>query len=78
MKGKKWIIGIVLSWIIAGGLFWLSFFVVAPSLAYAIPSSAWKPFLDFVIYVVIAYIGGIGIPLWVGIAGTALSLELWK
>ena len=51
--------------------------VIVTCLAANIPPSTWKGFLDFIVYAAIAYIGGIGFPLFIGIAGSALSLELW-
>ena len=71
----RWV-GIVVSCIIAMAIFWLAFFVLAPLVANTIPPSSWKGFLDFVVYALIAYCGGIGLPLYIGIAGIALSLKL--
>jgi hypothetical protein len=72
----KTLVGIGISWFLAGILFWLCFFILAPAVAKAIPPSEWKPLLDFVVYGVIAYFGGIGVPLIIGIFGSVFVIQI--
>jgi hypothetical protein len=58
----KYILSVVF-FIIAIVVFYLMFFLAAPFVANLIPESAWKPFVDFLVYCIIAYMGGIGLPL---------------
>ena len=60
---------ILVFWAVAFLVFWLCFFVAAPAVASLIPHSDWKGFLDFVIYALIAYFGGIALPLVIGFSG---------
>lgn len=69
-------IAITASWVIAGLIFWAAFFVAAPWVQSLIPAGDWKQILDVIVYIVVAWLGGIGIPLWVGISGTLLSMSL--
>lgn len=43
-------------------LFFLCFWVLAPAVSSLIPKGEWKGFLDFLVYLVIAWIGGTGVP----------------
>ena len=73
----KAIIGIIVSWAIAGVIFWLCFFVAAGFLIGIIPESSWSGIINVVIYLVIAGMGGIAFPLIIGIYGTVASLGFW-
>lgn len=53
----------VACWLIAGTLFWLIFFKLTPLITNAIPAGDWQVFLKMIVYVVVGYLGGIGIPL---------------
>lgn len=72
----KTIFGVVISWAIAAVIVWAIWWKAAPALCGLIPASAadWKGLLDFAIYAIVGLCGGIGLPLWVGIAGTGLVL----
>lgn len=48
---------------VAAGVFYLAFFLVAPFVSGLIPDSDWKGLLDLIVYVGIAWLGGIGVPL---------------
>lgn len=78
MKVKGFVFGIVISWAVAFFVFWLIFFGLAPAITSVIPQSDWKGFLDIVVYVIIGWFGGIGIPLTIGIVGTATVLQVSK
>ena len=60
---------------IAGGIFWGAFFKLAPMIANTIPSGDWHSFLSILVYVVIGYLGGIGIPLVLIFLGIGLIAE---
>ena len=66
---------IVVSWAIAIAVFWLIFFKATPALCALVPASSWKGFADVVIYIIVACIGGIGLPIGIGSIGTALALR---
>lgn len=73
----KAIIGTVVSWAIAGLIFWLCFFVAAGFLIGLVPESPWSGLVNIVIYFAIAGLGGIVFPLFIGIYGTIVSLAWW-
>jgi hypothetical protein len=77
-KSFNWarLIGILVVLAISSVIFYLAFFVLAPFVANLIPAGSWKDFLDFAVYAIIAWIGGIGIPLWLLIAGSALVIQI--
>jgi len=43
-------------------LFYVLFFKFAPYIGSLLPSTDWTPFLKFLVYVVVAWLGGILIP----------------
>jgi hypothetical protein len=63
---------ILLTWLIAAGLFYVIFFVLTPLITGAIPAGNYHQLAVVATYVFVAWIGGIGLPLFVGIAGTVL------
>ena len=62
---------------LAVGIFYLCFFIIAPLVASTIPEGVWHLFLSCIVYGVIAYFGGIGIPLGMMIAGIIILLKRW-
>lgn len=62
--------------LIAAFVFWLAFWVIAPFAASLIPASDWKPFIDFIIYAIVAWGGGIGLPIALVFAGVGIALSL--
>ncbi len=82
MRVRTWrniqrLIGIITSWAIAGVIFWLCFFVAASYISSLISvSAAYKGLVDFLIAIVIAWCGGIFVPLFVGIAGTVITISI--
>jgi hypothetical protein len=69
------VLGITLSWAIAGLIFWLCFFILAPLISNAIPAGDWHKLASILVYISIAWFGGVGIPIFIGIAGTSLSIH---
>ena len=57
------IIVAITCWLIAVILFWVFFFKLTPLITNVIPAGDWQAFLKIAIYVVVGYLGGIGIPL---------------
>lgn len=74
----KFIIGTIISWILATVVFWAIFFKATPALCALVPSDvgAWKGIIDVGIYLIVAGIGGIGLPLGIGLLGTRIAAEL--
>lgn len=67
----------ILGWAIiatAAGVFYGVFFKLAPTLAAAIPAGTWAPFLKIVVYVILGYVGGIGLPIGLLIWGILILL----
>ncbi len=56
-------------------LFWLVFFKLAPWISSTIPAGSWHSFLTILVYVGIAWIGGIGLPLIIMITGIYLFIK---
>lgn len=44
-------------------IFWFCFWVAAPYVQSLIPISQWKGLIDLIIYILIAWAGGVGLPL---------------
>jgi uncharacterized protein involved in cysteine biosynthesis len=80
MEGRevKTLIGIVIAWVVAALVFWAVFWGLAPWLCSLIPKSIgdWKGVLDVAIYIIIGLSGGIGLPLWIGVAGTGIVVSV--
>jgi hypothetical protein len=49
--------------VLAVGIFYGAFFKVAPWLCTLLPNNDWQKILSAVIYFVVAYVGGIGLPI---------------
>jgi hypothetical protein len=50
-------------------IFYLIFFQLAPWIAGLIPAGDWTPFLRFLVYIAVAWIGGIALPIGILILG---------
>ena len=59
---------------LAGVVFYCAFFALAPKLMSIIPNGPWKPLAGFVIYVLVAYFGGIGLPIAIACFGIAIAV----
>ncbi len=59
----------VILFCIAGGLFYGLFFQLAPYVVSVVPPGEWHNFVGALVYIVIAYFGGIGVPLVFSIWG---------
>jgi hypothetical protein len=60
---------IVVSVLIALGVFYLAFFQIAPWMVHLLPPGPWHGILTIGVYILIAYLGGIGLPIviiWIG------------
>ena len=44
-------------------IFWLCFFRLAPYVAGTIPVGEWQSFFQTVVYIVVGWFGGVGVPL---------------
>jgi hypothetical protein len=77
-KSFNWarLIGLTIVLSLSSVIFYLAFFVLASFVAGLIPASEWKPLMDFLVYALIAGVGGVGIPLWLLIAGSVLVLQI--
>lgn len=62
----KKMVYLLLDLVFVGWLFYLVFFVAAPAGVALIPQSPWHSLLSFFVYIIIAYIGGIGLPIVIG------------
>ena len=63
---------------LAGLVFWLCFFKLAPLVTGALPPSEWSGILEIIIYILVGYLGGIGIPLalcFIGIGAFVQGLD---
>ncbi len=67
----KWILS-VLCWLSAIGVFYSMFFKLAPYVCTLIPAGQWQQLLKVAVYVVVAYIGGLGFPFVLIILGIFL------
>lgn len=65
-------------WVVACWIFWALFFRLAPYISSTIPVSEWTAFLRIVITIIIAYFGGIVIPLFFVIVGFRILLLIKK
>ncbi len=61
----------------AVSLFYWAFFRLAPGIAALIPQGAYAGLLKVVVYGVIAYFGGIGLPFVLLIIGIGLLAGIW-
>ena len=43
--------------------FYLTFFKLAPWIVSTIPAGAWQKFLSIIVYILVGYFGGIGVPI---------------
>lgn len=43
-------------------IFYLMFFMLAPFIAKLVPVSNYKPLIDFLVYVIVGWFGGVAIP----------------
>ena len=59
----------------SGALFYLIFFKLAPYITSLIPAGSWESILRLIVYVVLGYFGGIGIPVTFIILGIFLILN---
>ena len=59
---------------LALAMFYLIFFKLAPFVASTIPAGSWHAFASLIIYAVIGYFGGIGIPVVILIFGIYLMI----
>ena len=55
-------------------IFYFCFFVIAPYVASTIPQGEWHNFLGVLVYVGIAYLGGIGLPIGLFIFGIVIMV----
>lgn len=74
----KRILGIAASWIIAATFAFFVFFYTAPSICNLVPAGQWKALIDLAIYFALAAMGGITIPLCIGVFGTAFINDLFS
>ena len=59
------------------GVFYGAFFKLAPYIGSLLPAvSVWTPFLKVVVYILIAWFGGIALPLWILFAGLAFVIGI--
>ena len=72
----KMIIGLVVSWVIAFVIGWLIFGVFVPFLCTFLPTNDWTGVMKMVLYLIVGGMGGVTIPLVVGLLGTRISIEL--
>ncbi len=56
-------------------VFWLVFFKLTPFICSALPNNSWHKILSIIVYVVVGYFGGIGVPLFLFFAGIVLFLK---
>ena len=63
---------LLVPWVIAFAVFYLAFFVIAPAIAQTIPAGDWHQLGVVLVYVFIAWGGGIALPLYIGIGGSLL------
>lgn len=62
--------------LIAGLIFYGCFFCLAPFICGNIPVGEWKGLLDIVVYGLIAWFGGVGIPLAIVVIGIGVSIHI--
>lgn len=63
MKSGANLIICAICWLISGFLFWEIFFKLTPKIVNLVPPGQWQPLLKIVIYALVGYLGGIGVPL---------------
>ena len=68
----------IIEMIFAVAIFFLCFFVLAPFVCSLIPQGDYKKIFDFLVYVLIAYAGGIVVPLVLFIHGIVLLVMTWE
>ena len=77
MKKFDLFLGIVLSWAFAFAVFWVIFFMATPWVISLIPVAAlgaWFGLVKVAVYILVAYIGGIMLPIVIGIVGTCIAV----
>ena len=71
-------LGYITSLCLAVVVFHAIFFQLAPYIAGMIPAGEWHRLVTLVIYVVIAWCGGIVIPIWIFIIGCTISTVVFE
>ena len=66
------VLGISACWAVAALIFWGCFFAAAPAIAALIPAGPWKGLADVAVYFLVAWAGGVALPLVIGIGGTMM------
>ena len=61
---------------LSGVTFWAIFFKLAPWIASMVPAGDWSKLLRVLIYVIVGYFGGIGIPIALFILGIYWMMEM--
>lgn len=57
-------------------IFYCAFFLLAPFIASTIPNGEWHNLFVIITYAIVAYFGGIGIPLFLLIVGICLIFRM--
>jgi len=61
---------------LAVGVFYMIFFKLAPYIISALPKTGeWSKFIEIVVYIIVGYLGGIGIPLVILFLGITVFVE---
>ncbi len=50
---------------VAATVFYGAFFKLAPYIGSVLPASNWTPFLKVLVYILIAWFGGVAVPIWI-------------
>jgi len=74
-SSMKKLIGIVVSWLIAIFIAWIIWGVATPYLCALVPAGTYKGIVDIIIYLCVAGLGGVGLPITIALSGTILFLK---
>lgn len=72
----KWFLS-VLCWLSAIGIFYGMFFKLAPYIGTLIPAGQWQGLIKVIAYFLVAYFGGIGIPMVLIVWGIFMIPKSW-
>lgn len=67
---------IFFAWVIAGIVAYIIWGIATPALCSLLPNNDWKGILSALIYFGVVGVGGIGLPLGIGIVGSSRSLYI--
>lgn len=73
---RKFIIVLVVSWVFAFVVGWLIFGVFVPFLCTFLPANDWTGVMTLALYLIIGGMGGIAIPITIGVIGTQIAVEV--